>query len=222
MKNIQWLILMILSVGVAFLSGCSSTDDDPRELLSGTWTQDYDNGDCDVFVEITLDDNGTFDMVREDACDDSGDDYSLEADGVWDMDGGAIVFRFSDVDASGPGNDPLPGQEYTGYYFLTDSEEMGLSFGDELFARNSPGSGFYGTWVRDNATCDEYVEITNTNDFAWYEVCNQVPSYFITGTYTRNGNMFRVNGSDDFYYQLIGNYMSLIHETQLFRKVQYQ
>jgi len=221
MKNIKWLILVILSAGVAFISGCSGTDDDPRELLNGTWTQEYDNGDCDVFVEIALDDNGTFDMVREDTCDDAGDDYTLEADGVWDLEGGAIVFRFSDVDSSGPGDAPEPGVKYTGYYFLADSELMGLSFGDELFYRDGPGSGFYGSWARDDGACTDYVEITNVAGFVYEEVCGEVLMDSITGTYTQDGVRFRVTtvgGSEYFYYKLIGNYLSLIHSSQMFSK----
>lgn len=213
---------MILVAGAVFFSGCSaSTDDDPRELLIGTWAQDYDDGDCDVSVEIALNDNGTFDMTRDDVCDD--DDYTLVADGVWDLEGGAIVFRFSDVKVTGPGIDFEPGIKYPVYYLMTDSGKLGLSFVDELFERHSSGSGFYGTWMRESGTCNEYVQITNVGDFAWYEACGGAPNYFITGAYTRSGDMFRVNGAEDFYYRLIGNYyMELIHESQLFSQVHAQ
>ena len=224
MKHIKWLIITILVTGIALLSGCSSSDDDPRELLAGTWTAGYvDEDGCDISMEIILDDDGFFETIEDDDCPGLEDDFYIEAEGTWAMEGSAIVFQFSKVESTDPDNAPEVGSKYTGYYFLTDSGDMGLSSGNELFHRDSAGSGFYGTWVRDAGVCDEYVEITNVNDFAWYEVCGLETTYDFTGTYTRNGNKFTVNtgeGTEILYYMLIGNYMSLIPSDQLFSRDQ--
>lgn len=218
MKNIRRTVLLVLMVGIAFVTGCSSTEDDPRDALIGTWTAEYDDDGCTIATDIVFSDGGAFTLDQDDEC----DDYTMAGQGTWDIVGGAIKIRFTDVDGVDPDYVPDEGVDIPLYYFFTVSGQLGISWDDDIFERDGSGTTLVDTWVQEDSDCMTTVDIYNTGDIEYEKACGEEIVDSFTGHYVQSGNKLTVNtgvGTRYFHYQFLStDYLALIPSQQLFTR----
>jgi hypothetical protein len=211
MKNLRTLLVLIVISCVACLTGCSS-DDDLNPII-GSWSNNYDDGNCDNSTDLIISENGAFSISEYEDCE-IGGDWEAEASGTWEIVNGLLYIRFtysSDLEELPTGvNIPL-------FYYITSNGKLSLTDEEDIFQRDGGGTGLIGAWIQDNDECGIALSLYANGTYD-YEDCEME----FDGTYVTSGDHMTVDiGTEDEevkYFKVFGNYLAIDDVEDLFTR----
>lgn len=203
-----------------FLAGCSNNDSDPVPSIVGSWVISDSSGDCDYDSDFDINANGTFSIEESEDCPGTLDDYAWGGIGEWDIENGILVVYFTSTDPVNPDIDL--GEDILLYYFIGSNGKLSITGELDMFQREGSGSGIVGSWKskdgEEELAYDEfcvYLDIYSNNTYDYESTCDEESN---SGTYSTSGDVLTIDGEDQLYFKVFGNYMAITEPQEMYTR----